>query len=166
MDRRADGVLRWGCKSSACPLAGRHHAKALGRVVDHYVVACELFQAQEVVGASFLGQAFCFVEGRSVLFLLWVSLVGIGGISWLRGGDSCVHIHFFGNGGLWFRSYSGSLLANAPKVTKRSLPHHSVPRLGSACPHSGPRNIHGPARLNRHPCRFTRSTVPTCGHRG
>src|SRR5471030_1559595 len=24
-----------------------------------------------------------------------------------------------------------------PKVTKRSLPHHSVPRLGSACPHSG-----------------------------
>ncbi len=25
-----------------------------------------------------------------------------------------------------------------PKVTKRSLPHHSVPRLGSACPHSGP----------------------------
>ncbi|PMU46893.1 hypothetical protein C1X85_33420 [Pseudomonas sp. GP01-A6] len=25
-----------------------------------------------------------------------------------------------------------------PKVTKRSLPHHSVPRPGSACPHSGP----------------------------
>ena len=25
-----------------------------------------------------------------------------------------------------------------PKVTKRSLPHHSVPRLSSACPHSGP----------------------------
>ncbi|VVO20059.1 hypothetical protein PS720_04147 [Pseudomonas fluorescens] len=24
-----------------------------------------------------------------------------------------------------------------PKVTKRSSPHHSVPRLGSACPHSG-----------------------------
>ena len=48
-----------------------------------------------------------------------------------------VHIRFFGNGGLWFRSYSGSLLANAPKVTKRSLPHHSVPRLGSACLHSG-----------------------------
>ncbi|AUO24058.1 hypothetical protein C0058_19460 [Pseudomonas sp. NC02] len=23
-----------------------------------------------------------------------------------------------------------------PKVTKRSLPHHSMPRLGSACPHS------------------------------
>ncbi|SDU04421.1 hypothetical protein SAMN05216237_1687 [Pseudomonas yamanorum] len=49
-----------------------------------------------------------------------------------------VHIRCCGNGRLWFRSYSGSLLANAPKVTKRSLPHHSVPRLGSACPHSGP----------------------------
>ena len=49
-----------------------------------------------------------------------------------------VHIRCCGNGGLWFRSYSGSLLANAPKVTKRSLPHHSVPRPGSACPHSGP----------------------------
>ncbi|MGX1172028.1 hypothetical protein AB7M32_000753 [Pseudomonas sp. R151218B TE3479] len=24
-----------------------------------------------------------------------------------------------------------------PKVTKRSLPHHSAPRLGSVCPHSG-----------------------------
>ncbi|SDU46554.1 hypothetical protein SAMN05216237_5985 [Pseudomonas yamanorum] len=47
------------------------------------------------------------------------------------------HIRCCGNGHLWFRSYSGSLLANAPKVTKRSLPHHSVPRLGSACPHSG-----------------------------
>jgi len=47
------------------------------------------------------------------------------------------HIRCCGNGYLWFRSYSGSLLANAPKVTKRSLPHHSVPRLGSACPHSG-----------------------------
>ncbi|WP_431037448.1 hypothetical protein [Pseudomonas yamanorum] len=86
--------LRWieermGCrggKSSACPLAGRYHAKALGGVVDQYVVAFELFQTQEVVGASFLGQAFCFVEGCSVLFLLGVSLVGIGGISWLRGG--------------------------------------------------------------------------------
>ncbi|MEB0186156.1 hypothetical protein QN410_15995, partial [Pseudomonas sp. Bout1] len=27
-----------------------------------------------------------------------------------------VHIRCFGNGFLWFRSYSGSLLANAPKV--------------------------------------------------
>ncbi|MDQ0669170.1 hypothetical protein QF039_003470 [Pseudomonas sp. W2I6] len=48
-----------------------------------------------------------------------------------------VHIRCCGNSHLGFRSYSGSLLANAPKVTKRSLPHHSVPRPGSACPHSG-----------------------------
>ncbi len=48
-----------------------------------------------------------------------------------------VHIRCCGHGHLGFRSYSGSLLANAPKVTKRSLPHHSAPRLGSVCPHSG-----------------------------
>ncbi len=66
------------------------------------------------------------------------------GDSLARGGPTgigvvfdCVHIRCCGNGRLGFRSYSGSLLANAPKVTKRSLPHHSVPRLGSACPHSG-----------------------------
>jgi hypothetical protein len=47
-----------------------------------------------------------------------------------------VYIRFFGNGYLWFRSYSGSLLKSA-KVTKTLLPHHSVPRLGSACLHSG-----------------------------
>ncbi len=60
--------------------------------------------------------------------------LGFGLVGWLV---DRVHIRCCGNGGLWFRSYSGSLLANAPKVTKRSLPHHSVPRLGSACPHSG-----------------------------
>src|SRR5476651_578394 len=63
-------------------------------------------------------------------------MTGVWG-GWFAQGDG-VHIRYLGNGGLGFRSYSGSLLANAPKVTKRSLPHHSVPRLGSACPHSGP----------------------------
>ncbi len=48
----------------------------------------------------------------------------------------CVYIRFSDNGHLWFRSYSGSLLKSA-KVSKTLLPHHSVPRLGSACPHSG-----------------------------
>ncbi len=52
---------------------------------------------------------------------------------WLFGG---VHIRFFCNGHLGFRSYSGSLSKSA-KVTKALLPRHSVPRLGSACPHSG-----------------------------
>ena len=46
-----------------------------------------------------------------------------------------VHIHCCGNGHLWFRSYSESLW-KSPKVTKGLLPRHSVPRLGSACPHS------------------------------
>ena len=35
--------------------------------------------------------------------------IGWGAIS------GCVHIHFFGNGYLWFRSYSGSLLEKSPK---------------------------------------------------
>jgi hypothetical protein len=47
-----------------------------------------------------------------------------------------VHIHFCGNGYLGFRPYGGSLWKSA-KVTKTLLPRHSVPRLGSACPHSG-----------------------------
>ena len=47
-----------------------------------------------------------------------------------------MYIRFFGNGYFWFRPYGGSLLKSA-KVTKTLLPHHSVPRLGSACPHSG-----------------------------
>ena len=45
----------------------------------------------------------------------------------------CVHIHWLGNGYLGFRPYGGSLSKSA-KVTKALLPHHSVPRLGSACP--------------------------------
>ncbi len=47
-----------------------------------------------------------------------------------------VYIRCCGNGGLCFRSYSGSLLKSA-KVSKTLLPHHSAPRLGSVCPHSG-----------------------------
>ncbi|MFD2883083.1 hypothetical protein ACFS4T_10010 [Pseudomonas lini] len=47
-----------------------------------------------------------------------------------------VHIRFFGSGGYWFRFYSESLSKSA-KVTKALLPLHSVPRPGSACPHSG-----------------------------
>jgi hypothetical protein len=48
-----------------------------------------------------------------------------------------VHIHFFGNGGLWFRPYGESLLANAPKGTKRSRPLRTAPRLGSGFLRSG-----------------------------
>ncbi len=47
-----------------------------------------------------------------------------------------MYIHFFGNGCWRFRSYSGSLLRSA-KVSKTLLPHHLVPRLGSACLNEG-----------------------------
>ena len=88
-----------------------------------------------------------------------------------------VHIRFFSNGRLWFRSYSGSLLANArkpaqPKVTKRSSPHHSAPRLGSVCPHSG---LNPWAAVMGHPwprtanpasCRVAHGFKPAFGQRG
>jgi hypothetical protein len=48
----------------------------------------------------------------------------------------CVYIRCCGHGCLGFRPDGGSLSKSA-KVTKALLPHHSVPRLGSACPHSG-----------------------------
>jgi hypothetical protein len=47
-----------------------------------------------------------------------------------------VHIRFCGDGCWRFRSYSDSLL-QTPKRKQNALPLHSVPRLGSACPHSG-----------------------------
>ena len=47
-----------------------------------------------------------------------------------------VHIRFCGVGCLRFRSYSDSLF-QTPKSKQKALPLHSVPRLGSACPHSG-----------------------------
>jgi hypothetical protein len=51
--------------------------------------------------------------------------------AWRDGG----HIRFCGNGGYWFRPYGGSL-GKAPS-NQGLLPRHSVPRCGSACPHSG-----------------------------
>ena len=76
-----------------------------------------------------------------------------------------------GDGLYWFRSYSGSLL-NSAKVSKTLLPHHSAPRLGSECPHSG----FGPwAAVMGHPwprtanpasCRVTHAPKPAFGQRG
>ncbi len=83
-----------------------------------------------------------------------------------------VHIRCCGHGRLGFRSYSGSLLANAPKVTKRSSPHHSVPRLGSACPHSGfgawaaAMGHPWPSAANPASCRVTHAPKPAFGQRG
>ncbi len=83
-----------------------------------------------------------------------------------------VHIRCCGNGHLGFRSYSGSLLANAPKVTKRSSPHHSAPRLGSVCPHSGfgawaaAMGHPWPSAANPASCRVTHVPKPAFGQRG
>ena len=53
------------------------------------------------------------------------------------------------------------------------MPHHSVPRLGSACPQSGiapwarrDRPSLAVSRLPRHPCRGAHCAIPACGHRG
>ena len=82
-----------------------------------------------------------------------------------------MYIRYLGNGRLWFRSYSGSLLKSA-KVSKTLLPHHSAPLLGSECPHSG----FGPwAAVMGHPwprtanpasCRVTHAPKPAFGQRG
>jgi hypothetical protein len=45
----------------------------------------------------------------------------------------CVHIRCCGNGGLGLRP-DGASLSKSAKVTKALLPHHLVPRFGSACP--------------------------------
>ena len=82
-----------------------------------------------------------------------------------------VHIRYLGDGWYWFRPYGGSLLRSA-KVSKTLLPHHSVPRLGSACPLSG---LNPWAAATRHPwrgaanpasCRVTHGFKPAFGQRG
>ncbi len=81
------------------------------------------------------------------------------------------HIRCCGNGGYGFRPYGGSLW-KSPKVTKGLLPHHSAPRPGSVCPHSG---IAPWAAAMGHPwpsaakpasCRFTHGPMPAFGQRG
>jgi len=61
---------------------------------------------------------------------------------------------------------------NSAKVSKTLLPHHSAPRLGSVCPHSG---IAPWAAAMGHPwpsaakpasCRFTHGPMPAFGQRG
>ncbi|SEE78096.1 hypothetical protein SAMN04490188_5689 [Pseudomonas kilonensis] len=71
-----------------------------------------------------------------------------------------VYIRYFGNGGWLFRSYSGSLSKSA-KVTKALMPHHSAPRLGSVCPHSG---IAPWAAAKGHPwpSAATSASMPRC----
>jgi|GEM_PF-1408835 len=54
-----------------------------------------------------------------------------------------VHIRCCGHGHLWFRPYGGSLLANAPKVTKKSCP--SIRCLAKARHALTPALLRGPA---------------------
>ncbi len=81
------------------------------------------------------------------------------------------HIRFCGDGRYWFRSYSGSLLKSA-KVSKTLLPHHSAPRLGSVCPHSGfgpwaaAMGHPWPSAANPASCRVTHAPKPAFGQRG
>ncbi len=83
-----------------------------------------------------------------------------GGLTVSQGFVGCVHIRFCGNGHLGFRPYGGSLSKSA-KVTKALLPHHSAPRLGSACPHSG---IAPWAAAKGHPwpSAATSASMPRC----
>ena len=59
-----------------------------------------------------------------------------------------------------------------PKVSKRSSPHHSVPRLGSACPHSGlnpwaaAMGHPWPSAANPASCRVAHGFKPAFGQRG
>ena len=59
-----------------------------------------------------------------------------------------------------------------PKVTKRSSPHHSAPRLGSVCPHSGlnpwaaAMGHPWPGAANPASCRVTHGFKPAFGQRG
>ncbi|AZE95067.1 Threonine synthase [Pseudomonas orientalis] len=82
-----------------------------------------------------------------------------------------VHIRFCGHGCYGFRSYSGSLLKSA-KVSKTLLPHHSAPRSGSACPHSGlnpwaaAMGHPWPSAANPASCRVTHGFKPAFGQRG
>src|SRR5476651_1417268 len=90
------------------------------------------------------------------------------GRKWLFDGG---HIRCLCDGWYWFRSYSGSLL-NSAKVSKTLLPHHSAPRLGSVCPHSGITTRAAatgrpcPVAAKPASCRFTRSVLPAFGQRG
>ena len=83
----------------------------------------------------------------------------------------CVYIRYLGSGDYGFRSYSGSLLKSA-KVSKTLLPHHSAPRLGSVCPHSGfgpwaaAMGHPWPSAANPASCRVTHAPKPAFGQRG
>ena len=100
---------------------------------------------------------------------MWVNGEAFGAVIGVWGLGSGVHIRFCGNGGYWFRSYSGSLWKSA-KVTKALLPlsFGASPRLGMPSLRScsvgpPPSAIHGRGRLTRHPCRVAHYAEPPLG---
>ena len=64
------------------------------------------------------------------------------------------------------------LTLESPKVSKGLLPHHSVPRLGSACPRSGSEPWAAamghpwPSAANPASCRVAHGSLPALGQRG
>ena len=84
-----------------------------------------------------------------------------------------VHIHSCGNDCYGFRPYGESLLksrnAGPVKSNPNALapPPGTSPRLGvPSLRHCSAGRRDGPARLNRHPCRFSRCAIPAFGQRG
>src|SRR3989344_8430916 len=82
-----------------------------------------------------------------------------------------VHIHCCDNGHLWFRPYGDSLF-QTPKRKQKAVPHHSVPRLGSACQNEGiapwvaALGHPWPSAAKPASCRFTHCAMPAFGQRG
>jgi hypothetical protein len=79
-----------------------------------------------------------------------------------------VHIHFCGNGRLWFRFYSESL-GKAPSnqallpLSIGASPRLGMPSLRSCSVGPPPSAIHGRGRLTRHPCRVAHCAEPPLG---
>ncbi len=113
---------------------------------------------------------FLFSWSRRLLHFLKYIEVPCDGLFLDGMGWGGVYIRFFGNGCLRLRSYSGSLLEEpGDRPTKSALPHHSAPRLGSACPRSAiavngaPRSTSTARRPNGRPGSPGRTPVRSVG---
>jgi len=106
--------LKWSAK--AWPESG---VASTGFARTLWEIACDggLIADQSLAGVPIYCRSWLASEGGLTADLYFVGRV---------------HIRCCGNGGLWFRPYGESLLANAPKGTKRSRPERPAPRLGSA----------------------------------
>jgi hypothetical protein len=92
---------------------------------------------------------------------------------WFLWADPLVGNGCFGVAPLRRVTFEKSRKPAQPKVTKRLLPHHWVPRCRLACPHSDiaargppPTAIHGLGRLSRRPAGLPHAATSECGLRG